>query len=236
MKITLAALVAALAAAPAAAATAQDAPQAKAVGTYTPKKCEGPGWELETVYQLTLKKGAQPVILVYSGCRDEDRDDLVAGYTERDFQGDDGYGMALITGHGDGAYNNPSESPKVSHVLIAKGKTWIADFGDIENAKITSQGEIAKGEMTLQAVNHAIPSVPKCDADVQSPYGRTDLWLLTKKKAYYYVESCDICEEIDSCDLQTGKIKVEVAAHQVSCGEISRFTAGEEIVYQSCDR
>ena len=49
---------------------------------------------------------------------------------------------------------------------------------------------------------------------------------MTKTKAYYYYEDCDICAELDSCDLQSHVIKEEIVAHSVDCSETNRPHVG----------
>ncbi|MCX5792924.1 MAG: hypothetical protein NTY45_12030 [Elusimicrobia bacterium] len=58
------------------------------------------------------------------------------------------------------------------------------------------------------------------------------LVLQTSKEAYYYYEDCDICAEIDKCDLKTGAISRVVAAHSAGCQDIAPFAAGA--VYNAC--
>ncbi len=58
------------------------------------------------------------------------------------------------------------------------------------------------------------------------------LVLQTKKEAFYYYEDCDICAEIDKCDLKTGVVSRVVAAHSADCSDIAKFSAGA--VYNAC--
>ena len=58
------------------------------------------------------------------------------------------------------------------------------------------------------------------------------LVLQTKNEAFYYYEDCDICAEIDKCDLNTGAVSRVVAAHSADCSDIAQFAAGA--VYNSC--
>lgn len=58
------------------------------------------------------------------------------------------------------------------------------------------------------------------------------LVLQTSKEAYYYYEDCDICANIDKCDLNTGAITRVAAAHSVDCSDIAPFAAGA--VYNAC--
>ena len=58
------------------------------------------------------------------------------------------------------------------------------------------------------------------------------LVLQTVKEAYYYYEACDICAEIDKCDLQTGAVSRVVVAHSAGCSSLAPFAAGA--VYNAC--
>jgi|GEM_PF-2085040 len=58
------------------------------------------------------------------------------------------------------------------------------------------------------------------------------LVLQTNKEAFYYYEDCDICAEIDKCDLKTGAVSRVVAAHSADCSDIAAFAAGA--TYNAC--
>ncbi|HNW43663.1 MAG TPA: hypothetical protein PKI19_04110 [Elusimicrobiales bacterium] len=58
------------------------------------------------------------------------------------------------------------------------------------------------------------------------------LVLQTAREAFYYYEDCDICAEVDKCDLKTGAVKRIVVAHSAGCADIAPFAAGA--VYNSC--
>lgn len=58
------------------------------------------------------------------------------------------------------------------------------------------------------------------------------LVLQTAGEAYYYYEDCDICAEIDRCDLKTGEIRRVVAAHSADCSDLPKVPAGA--VYNAC--
>ena len=61
---------------------------------------------------------------------------------------------------------------------------------------------------------------------------QVSLVLQTAKEAFYYYEDCDICAEIDKCDLKTGAVSRVVAAHSAGCSDIAKFAKGA--VYNSC--
>ncbi len=58
------------------------------------------------------------------------------------------------------------------------------------------------------------------------------LVMQTAGSAYFYYEDCDICAEIDRCDIKTGEIRRLVAAHSAGCGDLPKNPAG--LVYNSC--
>ena len=237
MNRSLAALSVLVAVAPLA---AQDAPQGKAVGTFTPKSCGEPGQQLERNFDVTIPGRKDPISFVYASCDQAGRNDYLSGYTERHYKGSDDYGLTIITEHGDGAV--PSD-PTASEILVSKGKDWIAKSGGlVSNDLIAISFRIEMGPTTAvirtpAPATKVPPPLPRCEANLPKPvYGPNTLWLVTKTKAYYYREDCDICAELDSCDLKTGRIKEEIVAHSVSCSELDRFKVGEETVYQNCPR
>lgn len=230
MKTALAAVIAVWSAIPAVAQVS-----GKAVGTFTPPSCGEPGKELERAsFALAIPKASAPIKLVYAGCRDEGRNDYLSGYTERDYKGADGYGLTLVTRHGDGAYPAAHEEDS-SEVLVSKGKDWIARVRAVENAQLVSGEAVEAGKLSVSAIKAEPPQVKACEGKLPKPvYGPNELWLLTKTTAYYYREDCDICAELDSCDLATGKVKEEINAHMIECSEVAPFKKGAEIVYDRC--
>ena len=58
------------------------------------------------------------------------------------------------------------------------------------------------------------------------------LVMQTETNAYYYYNDCDICAEIDRCDLKTGEVRRLVAAHWADCGDLPKNPAG--LVYTAC--
>ncbi len=197
------------------------------------KSCGDPGKELETSFELTVPKGAR-IKLVFAGCSEEGRNDYLSGYTERYYQGSDGYGLTLVTGHGDGAYPAANEQTS-SDMLVSKGKEWIGRGGTIDNAKIVSGDSLKFGDLSVRAAKAEPPTIKECEAALPKPvYRGSELWLLTKTKAYYYREDCDICAELDSCDLQSHVIKEEIVAHSVDCSDLAKYKKGADVIYDSC--
>lgn len=233
MKTQLAALAFILSVSPLA---AQDAPKGKAVGTFDPPSCGEPGASLEkTVFELSIPGAKAPMRMIYAGCREEGRNDLIAGFTERTYKGTDGYYLTLVTQHGDGAYNGGGD-PSVSEVFVSKGNDWVARMGYQNNAVLATGAKAVDSGYKLSTAK-ALPSTAKCDANLQKPiYGGNNLWFLTPTRALYYHEDCDICAQLDSCDLKTGAMKAEITAHMVSCEDAKSVLKGEEILFQDCSR
>lgn len=219
-------------------AIAAEATQAPAAPTLAageakaPPSCE-PGKELETAFTLSVPDG-DTVPLSYAGCTEEGSNDYLSGYTERHYTGTGGYGMTLVTEHGDGAYPKPDED-KSSDVLISKGKDWVGRLGIVANAAIVSGRAVAADGYMIRAGNAPRPSTAACEAKLPKPvYGPVELWLLTKTQAFYYHEDCDICAELDSCDLETGAIKEELVAHSVSCEDLAKYKKGADVYFDAC--
>jgi hypothetical protein len=173
--------------------------------------------------------------MTYAGCKKEGRNDYLSGYTERYYSGAGGWGVTFVTEHGDGAYPKRNET-EMSDVLVSKGKDWVARMTGVPNAKLVSGEALKDGDFAVRA--HKAPSIPQCEAALPKlPFYRgPEIWLLTKTKAYYYYEDCDICAELDSCDLKTHAIKEEIVAHSVSCDELAKFKKGETVVFEDCGR
>jgi hypothetical protein len=193
--------------------------------------CGEPGKALETPFELSVPKGAEPIQMTYAGCKEEGRNDYLSGYTERYFKGAGGWGVTFVTEHGDGAYPKADETKK-SDVLVSKGKDWVARMTGVPNAKLVSGDALKDGDFSVRA--HKAPSFPRCEAAIKTYYRGPELWMVTKTTAYYYHEDCDICAELDACDIATGALKVEIVAHSVSCEELGRFKKGQTVVYEDC--
>lgn len=197
-----------------------------------PESCGEPGAALEAQsFLLTVPNAAAPINLAYAGCAWEGRNDYLSGYTERYYKGSGGYGLTLVTNHGDGAYPAPNEDES-SDVLVSKGKDWVGRLGSRDNQSLITGKAASADGYTLKAPQ---PSVPACEAHLPKViYGGSELWLLTKTKAYYYHEDCDICAELDSCDVNTGVFKEEIVAHSVSCSDLNQYKKGGDVVYEAC--
>lgn len=218
MNILSSCLLAVLAAVPAAAQSAK------------PQSCGEPGQALERAFVLKLP-GRAPMTMIYDGCSWAGRNDYLSGYTERDYKGQDGYELVIVTNHGDGAFVGEDET-KASDVLVAKGKTWVAKLPGAPNAKLLSGAPVSVGD---ELVWTSSPALAACEANLPKPvYGPNQLWLLTGSKAYYYRQDCDICAELDSCDLATGVVKSEITAHSVSCSDLDQYRAGKKVLFDSC--
>jgi hypothetical protein len=189
-----------------------------------PKSCAD-AKELETTFQLTVAGKSVPIELTYADCDEEPRNDYLPPYTQREYKGTDGYGLAIVT----------DEGSADSDVLVSKGKDWVGRFGKIDNKAILSGKDMTADSYTLRSAKPAVPVVPACEAALPKPvYGDNQLWLLTKTKAYYYREDCDICAELDSCDLQTHVIKEEIRAHAVDCSDLTSYKKGADVLYDFC--
>lgn len=146
----LAVPAAALAARSSAVATPASVPVAASAAAPqpAPDSC-GPAPELETSYALTAPGAAGPITLAYAGCRDWGRNDYEPGYTERYYQGPDGFSMMLVTDHGDGAY--PSVGDRVSEVLVSQGQRLVVELDAVHNAKIVSGAALTANGFRLRA-------------------------------------------------------------------------------------
>lgn len=70
------------------------------------------------------------------------------------------------------------------------------------------------------------PQLKTCDAK-----SRGGVLMITATHAYYYFEDCDICAEIQSCELASGKLATVYAAHSLSCDSLEPQRKGAKIVY-----
>lgn len=212
--------------------------------------------ELETSFELRVisaKGRALDLHFDYKGCRTEGRNDYLPPYTERDYEARDGYGLTIVTDDG------RSES----EVLLAKGAEWIGRFGKQENAKLVSGEELPAGEVVvdqggvqvkssamLRATDGVFAQTRVCDEGIKklagySPRNSLDkvstgftpgpsLVLLTGSDAFYYHEDCDICAELDACDLKTGATRVVITAHSVSCSDLDGYRMERGEVFSAC--
>jgi hypothetical protein len=133
------------------AVAARDAQVRRApAGQAAPSSCDT-ARPLERSYVLTLP-GAAPVVLRYQGCADYGRNDYLAGYTERTFQGG-GYSLVMETGHDDGAY--PSAGPDFTSLYLTQGKTGVARAEGVSNGVMMSGRSVAVGNASLRAAEAA---------------------------------------------------------------------------------
>jgi hypothetical protein len=211
--------------------------------------------ELETEFDLrvTFPGGKTPLYVhfAFSKCDAEPRNDYLPPYTERDYIAMGPYGLTIVTD--DGADS--------SEVLLSKGKDWVGRFGKQANAALVSGEAVAAGEVevdgvkgsaVLSATDGVFPQTRACDAGIKklagySPRNVLDkvatgftpgpaLVLLTDSEALYYHEDCEICAELDVCDLRTGATRAAVTAHAVSCADLAPYRKESGVVFDACTR
>lgn len=97
-----------------------------------------------------------------------------------------------------------------------------------------------KGAKPAAVRSEAKPAAPAnklCDEAMSKHiaynYGGPTLLLQTETTAYYSHQDCDICDELDSCELATGKISTLKTAHMVGCQDVAPYRKGK-IVYDAC--
>ena len=218
-------------------AFAEQADSVRAASSKIGKDCSE-AKELETRFELkvTFPGGAQPldISFTYSGCREEGRNDYLPPYTDRGYEGRDGYALTIVT----------EEGESKSEVLLSHDKEWFR-FGKIANASLVSGdlltvGKLLTGTATLRGVprelSEKFPQLKACDAEASklfTYYGAGRLMLLTDAGAYYYHEDCDICAAIDVCDLKTHAMKNIVSAHSAGCSDLAPYRKGT-IFFDSC--
>jgi hypothetical protein len=212
--------------------------------------------ELETSF--VLKVGSREMSFAYAGCRQEERNDYQAPYTERSYKGPDGYGLSIVTSDGwEPGHNYDGAS---SEVLISKGQDWVGRIGEVANAQLVSGVAVDAGvvkvsgaagaQAYLRAADGVFAQTRVCDAGIaklagSSPRNSQDkvatgfgpgpsLVLLTDSQAYYYHEDCDICTELDACDLKTGSTRAAIVAHSVSCSDMDPYRQERGEVFSSC--
>ncbi|MEK7657184.1 MAG: hypothetical protein AAB412_05470, partial [Elusimicrobiota bacterium] len=64
-------------------------------------------------------------------------------------------------------------------------------------------------------------------------YGGPNLMLQTETMAYYTHQDCDICDELDSCEIKTGKLATIKTAHMIGCEDLAPYRQGK-ILYDAC--
>ncbi len=274
-RLRLAAVLAALCAAPAAAQSGPDAAFSAAFSAVSQELAAGAlpkalssrscpdAQELEIPFTLSVPGMADGYAMefLYTGCRQEGRNDYLPPYTERSYKGPRGLGITIVT----------DEGAAESQVLVSKGKDWVGDFGRISNARLASGAWIDAGTITtmeqpkLKSSLRGMPDYPQlkaCEAAMGSQFGSylkpvtrdrdgrpllgfdgagysqsesvlVSLVLLTQDAAYYYSEACDICADVDVCDLKTGKVKGLIHAHSIGCADLAPYSKGGA-VYDAC--
>ena len=241
------------------AALAEGRASAAAAAAKAPKSCPD-ARELETPFEATLVSAdgsSRTIPFAYAGCREEGRNDYLPPYTERDYEGPDGYGLTVLT----------DEGADSSEVLLSRGGDWAGNFGKIANADLLSGNPVPAGDAAVEdgdaarkvavslrdAAKPIYPQTAACDAaigkevgssprDAQgrlslgfSPFGSgPSLALLTASDAYYYHEDCDICAALDRCDLKTGAVSNAITAHSVDCSDMAPLKKGSAPVYDAC--
>ena len=233
--------------------TASRAQAAKAAAAAKPAPSCADARELETTFAVTItfEGGLRQAVLklAYAGCREEDRNDYLPPYTERDYRGEGGYALTIVTHEGRGS----------SEVLLSNGTQWVGRFGSLENAKLVS-GELilagavelsggVKGKAVLRnAASPLFPELRACEKAVTKELGaalrdlkdkpytgyqqRPSLVLLTATDAYYYHEDCDICAEVTKCSLRTNEVRSVITAHSVSCYDMADYA--KDAVFDTC--
>lgn len=253
-----AAVSAARAAVPAPRALAKPAALVAAqTGPKVPASCAD-AKELETSYDVRLIDASGHKIdlrFEYAGCDEEPRNDYLPPYTERSYKAADGYGLTITTNEGE----------EGSDVLLSRGTAWIGRFGYQKNAKVVSGEEIATNDVViaqgrdqvkygaiLRATYGVFAQTKICDEGIKklagsSPRGSDgkvstgfsrggpSLVLLNNAKAYYYHEDCDICAELDVCDLTTGATGAVITAHSVSCSDMNPYRQERGEIYSACE-
>jgi len=252
-----ASVAAARAAVPAPKTAAPAAPAAGASAAKVPAACPD-AKELETAFDVRLVDSlgrATDLRFEYADCSEEPRNDYLPPYTERSYKGPDSYALTIVT----------DEGKPGSDVLLSRANVWVGRFGYHENARLVSGERLAGGEVvvakgrdqikyqaSLRAASGTFARTRVCDEGVRrlvgsaardadgrvsTGFGRggPGLVLLTAAKAYYYHEDCDICAELDECDLDTGATRAVITAHGVSCSDIAPYRPERGELYSACD-
>jgi hypothetical protein len=250
-----AAAAAVVAAVPAPRAVAEPASGPSAKAAKAPSSCAD-AKELETAFDLTLadvngRKTERH--FTYVDCDEEPRNDYLPPYTQRSYDAPDGYGLTIVTNEGDSS----------SEVLLSQGKDYVGRFGSLSNEKLVSGedqwiGEVSikqgaaetKSYATLRATDGVFPETRACDEGIKklagsSPRNSLDkvstgfnpgpsLVLLAGSQAFYYHEDCDICAELDVCDVKTGASQAVIVAHSVSCSDLLPYRMERGELFSAC--
>jgi hypothetical protein len=214
--------------------------------------------ELEIPFELTLT-GGRELDFSYAGCREEGRNDYLPPYTERSYKGQDGYGLTIVTD--EGAESSEVLVSKGKDWVGNFGKLANAKLvsGETISAGEIIMMDKAKSPARLRGVPD-YPQLKACEAALDQPngYSKTvfrygqkpymgydaarygegstvvmSLVLLTDSAAYYYSEPCDICADVDMCDLKTHAAKNLLHAHMIDCRDMVSYTKGN-VVFDAC--
>ena len=116
----------------------------------------------------------------------------------------------------------------------------VKDLKDKAKGQAAAAGKPAQAEKKAEepkqeAKKAEPPAAPVCEAALKKANISATPWMVTKKAVYVYHEDCDICAELDRCDLETGKISEVVVAHSVSCSDMDKYRS-EGVVWEDCGR
>ena len=209
-------------------------------------------------FELTVA-GGRRMAFSYADCREEPRNDYLLPYTERDYRGPDGYGLTMVTD--DGAEVSEvlvslgkdwvGDFGKLSNAELVFGESIAAGDISIGGSKSAAQLRGAPDYPQLKACEAALDRPGSYIKSVfrderQKPYMGYDaaryaesspvvmsLVLLTDSAAYYYLESCDICADVDVCDLKTHKVTNVLHAHAAGCSDMAPYAKGN-VAYDAC--
>lgn len=114
-------------------------------------------------------------------------------------------------------------------------KAQAAAAGLVKLAPLSGQRAAASAKARA-AAQKAAPAVKGCDEAAAKYAGNgVTLMLLTETAAYYSHQDCDICDQLDACDLKTQKMGTLKTAHSISCEDLEPYRKGK-IAYDSCAR
>jgi hypothetical protein len=85
-----------------------------------------------------------------------------------------------------------------------------------------------------EPLSKRFPQIKACEAaasKLTSYYFAPEALLITATHVYYLYASCDICNDIDACELKTGKMSTVHTAHVLSCSDLEPQRKGAKIVY-----
>jgi hypothetical protein len=216
--------------------------------------------ELETRFEMTVSfaGGRQPLELSfeYAGCEEEGRNDYLPPYTTRSYKGQDGYELVFVTNEGAsetdvllskggrdwvGRFSMFANADLVSGRPLAVGGVTLKDSASEVKGKAVLRDSAKPLYPELKACEAAdwskasgTGAPQRSNGKPETGYGRggPSLVLLTKTAAYYYHEDCDICAEVTKCELATGKLSSQIAAHSISCEDMKPYS--KDAVFDDC--